>query len=161
MNKLSTFEENLVWMSYRYAIGRHTATSVDHAYDLAEYLSDKLDDNRAKFMADDIRREMSTILKFKYAYDGDKENCLHECIEQSNNDSFSFVDLIAWDELARFLDKDSHVMVKTKLCEIECVETYRYDYSKKQYIKEYKSIQDIATHRTNTYIDQSQIISIQ
>ena len=56
---LSTFEENLVWMSYRYCIGRKTAVAHSHAYDLMKYVYEKLEPVRKDFMCIDIYRSMS------------------------------------------------------------------------------------------------------
>ena len=56
--ELSTFEEDLVWMSYRYCIGRKTAAATEHAYYLMKYVKDRLPDERRKFMSIDVYRSM-------------------------------------------------------------------------------------------------------
>lgn len=65
---LSTFEEDLVWMSYRYAIGRSTIAAGGHAKNLASYLPGRLSDKRSEFMAFDIRREIDNVLACRYNF---------------------------------------------------------------------------------------------
>lgn len=160
MKSLSIFEENLVWMSYRYAIGRYTGVSVQHACDLMAYLPGKLDDNRAKFMADDIRQTIKDMLKFKYTnISSSLENYFHDCINNSNNSDETDYKLnyfIHWDELARILDKNCHKRILVDNKEIDCIESYQYNYSTQTYIKVYKALDDLTHHRTNDIINYSE-----
>lgn len=55
------YYEALIWMSYRYCIGRKTIASHSHAGDIAQNIS-CLSPNRQKFMAHDIRREINSHL---------------------------------------------------------------------------------------------------
>lgn len=61
---LSEYEENCIWMSYRYCIGRHTIAAHHHAADIAAHAYNKLEPERQSFMAFDIRREISESLRF-------------------------------------------------------------------------------------------------
>lgn len=55
---MSDFKETCIWMSYRYAIGRHTIASTTHAYDIMRHL-DWIPENRRDFTAFDIIREIN------------------------------------------------------------------------------------------------------
>lgn len=62
------FIEDCIWMSYRYCIGRHTIAAAMHAPQIAKFLDanpDILSEDRKKFMAGDIRREVSDVLQWR------------------------------------------------------------------------------------------------
>lgn len=61
-NYLSSFEEDCIWMSYRYCIGRHTIAAYCHASDIAENVYGKLNESRTQFMSEDICSEIHNIL---------------------------------------------------------------------------------------------------
>ena len=69
--KLSEYEYDALWMSYRYAIPRHSITSVMHAGNLVKYiynehpqlLKDKLD-----FIVFDMRREINSQLNWEFNF---------------------------------------------------------------------------------------------
>lgn len=61
---LSEYEENLIWMSYRYCIGRHTITAHHHAMDIAQHAYGKMSRERQEFMAYDIRREIAEHIRY-------------------------------------------------------------------------------------------------
>lgn len=61
---LSQYEEDCVWMSYRYCIGRHTIATHCHAEDIANNVYGRLTDKRTQFMSEDINNEIYTQLKF-------------------------------------------------------------------------------------------------
>lgn len=61
---LSDYEEDLIWMSYRYCIGRHTIAAGMHAGNIVKNSYDKLNPERRDFMAFDIRREIESILRW-------------------------------------------------------------------------------------------------
>lgn len=65
---LSMYEETLIWMSYRYAIGRHTIASNCHCHDIAEnaYERLKLTPNRMEFMSKDICNEIAQMLHMSF-----------------------------------------------------------------------------------------------
>lgn len=77
---LTQFEEDLIWMSYRYAIGRHTIHADTHAKNLIQYLPGKLSEERAQFMATDIMRSIEDSLRFGnpsiYTYYSENEDLL-------------------------------------------------------------------------------------
>ena len=60
---LSTYEEDLIWMSYRYCIGRHTIAANMHAGNIAKHAYGKLSPMRQQFMAFDIRRSIEDDLR--------------------------------------------------------------------------------------------------
>lgn len=61
---LSGFQEDCVWMSYRYCIGRHTIAAHCHAEDIANNVYGRLTPERTQFMSEDINNEIYTQLKF-------------------------------------------------------------------------------------------------
>lgn len=61
---LSSYEEDLVWMSYRYCVGRHTIGAHMHARNIAQHTYDRLSPKRLSFMALDIRRCIQDCLRF-------------------------------------------------------------------------------------------------
>ena len=63
---LSEYEEDSIWMSYRYCIGRHTIASHMRATDIWMNSKGRLSDQRQLFMAFDINREIEQKLTFGY-----------------------------------------------------------------------------------------------
>lgn len=61
---LSSYEEDCIWMSYRYCIGRKTIASHMHAGNIAENAYHRLSNERMEFMAKDILEEIHTKLSF-------------------------------------------------------------------------------------------------
>lgn len=61
---LSDYEEDLIWMSYRYCIGRHTIAAGMHAGNIVKNAYEKLNPERQEFMAFDIRREIESVLRW-------------------------------------------------------------------------------------------------
>ena len=59
-----TLLEDLIWMSYRYCIGRKTIAACTHADNLVSIV-DNLSDSRRIFMARDIRREINDNIRWK------------------------------------------------------------------------------------------------
>jgi len=62
--KLTDYEEDSVWMSYRYCIGRHTIISHMRAADIWHNCKGRMSDERALFNAFDINREIEMSLSF-------------------------------------------------------------------------------------------------
>lgn len=62
--KLSDYEEDCMWMSYRYCIGRHTGASIMHAEDIWKNCRGRMSDDRTLFTAFDINREIEWHLNF-------------------------------------------------------------------------------------------------
>ena len=60
---LSDYELDAMWMSYRYAIGRHSIASVSHAGQLVQAVYHRLTEKR-DFTAYDMRREINRSLEF-------------------------------------------------------------------------------------------------
>ena len=56
------YMEDLIWMSYRYCIGRKTIAAHSHAGNIARYSFDHISDGRKRFMAKDIREEINDVL---------------------------------------------------------------------------------------------------
>lgn len=59
-----SFFEDLIWMSYRYCIGRHTIAAAMHADNIVKVI-DELSENRKQFMSKDIRREINSKVNWK------------------------------------------------------------------------------------------------
>lgn len=58
------YHEQLIWMSYRYCVGRSSISSHSHAGDIAKYSFDYLEDNSKQFMARDIRSQINDVIKW-------------------------------------------------------------------------------------------------
>ena len=89
------YHEQLIWMSYRYCIGRNTISAHAHAGDIAKYSLDYLDDSRKQFMARDIRSQINEIIKWNnnisvhnnnYVYESDYISDLLYAIKELYND---------------------------------------------------------------------------
>ena len=63
---ITEFEETCMWMSYRYAIGRHSIASTMHANDIANHFFYRLPNDRKEFTAFDIAREIDDSLRWKF-----------------------------------------------------------------------------------------------
>lgn len=61
---LSQYEEDCVWMSYRYCIGRHTIAAHSHAADIAHNVYGRLTAKRTQFMSEDINNEIHSQLHY-------------------------------------------------------------------------------------------------
>jgi hypothetical protein len=59
---LSKYEEDCVWMSYRYCIGRHTIAAHMHAGDIANNAYGRMKRERMMFMSEDINKEIYDCL---------------------------------------------------------------------------------------------------
>lgn len=68
LQPLSMYEETLIWMSYRYAIGRHTIAANSHAKDIAQnsYKRLLLSPERMQFMSKDINQSIYDCLHFGF-----------------------------------------------------------------------------------------------
>lgn len=62
--KLSDYEEDCMWMSYRYCIGRHTIASHMHANDIWKNCKGRMSKERELFTAYDINREIEDKMRF-------------------------------------------------------------------------------------------------
>lgn len=62
---LSRYEEDCIWMSYRYCIGRHTIAIYMHASDIAQHAYGRMTKERTQFMSEDICREIYDCLNVK------------------------------------------------------------------------------------------------
>lgn len=80
-----TYMEDLIWMSYRYCIGRKTIAAHSHAGNIARYSFDHISENRRKFMAHDIRREINDALRWR-----NNINC-HDYRNYLEDDAFSII----------------------------------------------------------------------
>lgn len=61
---LTQYEEDCVWMSYRYCIGRHTIASHCHAEDIARNAYGRMTPERTQFISEDINNEIHSQLHF-------------------------------------------------------------------------------------------------
>lgn len=62
--KLDSYEEDSMWMSYRYCIGRHTIASHMRANDIASHCYGRMSEEHSIFTAYDINREIERCLQF-------------------------------------------------------------------------------------------------
>lgn len=67
-SNLSDYEEDCMWMSYRYCIGRHTIASTMHAGAIWKNCKGRMSDERSLFTAFDINREIERCLQFHKPY---------------------------------------------------------------------------------------------
>jgi len=65
---LSDYEEDCMWMSYRYCIGRHTIASHMHANGIWQNCKGRMTDERTLFTAFDINREIESSMAFIKPY---------------------------------------------------------------------------------------------
>lgn len=67
--KLTDFERDSIWMSYRYCIGRSTITAHSRASDIAEFLETRdVDNDRLRFTAEDINKSIDDILRISHNF---------------------------------------------------------------------------------------------
>ena len=66
--KLTDYEEDCMWMSYRYCIGRHTIASHMHAGDIWANCKNRMTKERQLFTAFDINREIEQNIQFHKPY---------------------------------------------------------------------------------------------
>lgn len=59
---MSNYLEDLIWMSYRYCIGRKTIAASMHAGNIAQNSYHDIPDDRKEVMAHDIRREINDTI---------------------------------------------------------------------------------------------------
>ena len=65
---LSDYEEDCMWMSYRYCVGRHTIASHMHAGNIWKNCKGRMSKERALFTAFDINREIESSMTFIKPY---------------------------------------------------------------------------------------------
>lgn len=119
---LSDYEEDLIWMSYRYCIGRHTIASTMHAGNIAKHAYGRLSPVRQQFMAYDIRKSIEDVLRIG------KANFYIES-------SISNQDNLNYRPLEMYLDALSENNIKTK-----------------EDLKRVKSVRAIYDNRTTKYV---------
>lgn len=61
---LTQYEEDCVYMSYRYCIGRHSIAAHMHAEDIVKNAYGRMTPERTQFMSEDINKEIHTNLHF-------------------------------------------------------------------------------------------------
>jgi hypothetical protein len=94
-NNLSQYEEDCIWMSYRYCIGRHTIAAHMHAGNIASHAYGRMSDDRTQFMSEDINREIAHILNVHNWFEFDNEwnipkseyrplDLLYRCLDEAN-----------------------------------------------------------------------------
>jgi len=65
---LSDYEEDCMWMSYRYCVGRHTIAASMHAPAIWKHCKGRMSKERALFTAFDINREIESSMVFIKPY---------------------------------------------------------------------------------------------
>lgn len=66
LNDFGSYEEDSMWMSYRYCIGRHTIAAHMRAGDIASHCYGRMTKERSIFTAYDINREIEQRMQFGY-----------------------------------------------------------------------------------------------
>lgn len=61
---IGDYERDLIWMAYRYAIGRHTIHASTMCKDMCMNIPGRVSKARARFMAEDIQKEIAMHLRF-------------------------------------------------------------------------------------------------
>lgn len=156
--KLTQFEEDCIWMSYRYCIGRHTITSNMHAGHIAQNCYDRLSNERLEFMANDIRDSINFKL-------GDS---IEDYLKKNSNTSTSISDFLAWNDLASLFDKKNHkiIVVKNKetgeISEVECFSSWRIlSYKTNEYTRIWRPVKEyLANPLIMLFIPDENIIDI-
>jgi hypothetical protein len=65
---MSEYEVDAMWMSYRYAIGRHTIAACMHAGNMIKEIYHRLEEKRIPFTVYDIRREINQHLDWNFNF---------------------------------------------------------------------------------------------
>lgn len=65
---MSEYEVDAMWMSYRYAIGRHTIAACMHAGNMIKEIYHRLEEKRIPFTIYDIRREINQHLDWNFNF---------------------------------------------------------------------------------------------
>lgn len=65
---MSEYEVDAMWMSYRYAIGRHTIAACMHAGNMIKEIYHRLEEKRIPFTVYDIRREINQYLDWNFNF---------------------------------------------------------------------------------------------
>lgn len=172
----STHLENLIWMSYRYCIGRHTIACSMHANTIFNILKDNPNIKETidlDMMATDIRREIFNMTRhyphmnslFKTGHDERdvySEYLINlqemDCDTRSKLHS-DYVDLINWVILANWLDVKNRWLVKTvNEKEYECIRYADYSYEDGKYDYVYVPIEELLNIGNPKFISKQFII---
>ena len=65
---MTDYEVDAMWMSYRYAIGRHTIASCMHAGNMISEIYHRLEEKRIPFTVYDIRHEINQHLEWEFNF---------------------------------------------------------------------------------------------
>lgn len=151
--KLSSYEDNLIWMSMRYCIGRHTAASTMHAYDIVKYSYNKMSKYQKRLLSEDIRRELTEWLR---------THC-HSNITYVQDDFFlpikTFIDsldlkdhfrfayiadlLFTWMNLSNLCNEWQHkTYINENGVKIEYFDSYIYSYSDNTFVEVKRPIKE-------------------
>lgn len=121
--KLTRFEEDSIWMSYRYCIGRSTIAAFQRAGDILKFIKEKdVNDAWLQHTATDINRQIEDILYVTFNWDMPQrlENGSYRpfmqfikdnadvSLEQWNMFYNTLNDLKTWADLAAWMDKRTH-----------------------------------------------------
>lgn len=68
LKPMSEYEIDAMWMSYRYAIGRHTIAACMHAGNMIKEIYHRLEEKRIPFTVYDIRREINQHLEWNFNF---------------------------------------------------------------------------------------------
>ena len=119
LDKCSSFEETLMWTSYRYCIGRKTyVTSL--AGEIAQHYYKRMDDDMLEFTAKDIRKEIMDklqwlpfSLRIYRHYDADEFNPIEVLMEFFERyDVNTYEDMITYCKVQYDVNNDTYEFEK-------------------------------------------------
>ena len=124
--KMTDFEEDSMWMAWRYCIGRHTIASHFRAGETAKFIAQFLPDmdrnekDRVLFWSKDIIREVTDRLRWTKELCGEVDDTYEsfdKVIERVNNGEFredkfgllmTIDDLLVWYSLSKWMNPNTH-----------------------------------------------------
>lgn len=154
--------DDMIWMSYRYCIGRHTIAAAMHAPQLAQFIAvNDISEQRRQFYAEDILSSINDVLRWRddVRFDGFYEDAFGVLFQQPESkntiyiidrtgkvstkegevkNSFrdTYMDLIPWYKLAMWLMGGDIMSWPAENGEIRSVESKTYE--KNPFLEVYK-----------------------
>lgn len=120
---ITSFENDCVWMSIRYALGRHSIASVMHAQDIADNIYDRAiatnDENFINLIAIDINKLLEEYLRYNFHfYTNTFREYTKERINYPIDQFFNFINKSKINSLSEFKDIKS-IYYETNIYHVE------------------------------------------
>lgn len=113
-----SFFEDMIWMSYRYCIGRRTIATHMHAGNIAKNCYNLLSDDRKVFNAQDIRQEINDVFRWREnininLYRGDVDSDAFSLIIQRLIDKYGeeLPETFNWDDWMFDVDHNGKITI--------------------------------------------------